>query len=128
MITVPPEKDLNIGDVDCQFTLSEEDYKWLLDTSRVLSSPHIAIQSDGTKAELITFDAEDDSAHTNSVEISEGRWPNGKPFKIVFSATNIKMIPGHYDVQVSFKGITHFKNSKDDIEYWIASESKFSKV
>jgi hypothetical protein len=128
MITVPPEKDLNIVDPECSFTLNEEDYKWISDTAKVLSSPHIAIQSDGTKAELITFDADDDSAHTNSIEISEGRWPNGKPFKIVFSAANIKMIPGHYDVQVSFKGISHFKNTKDDIEYWVASESKYSKV
>jgi hypothetical protein len=128
MITVPPEKDLNIVDPECQFTLSEEDYKWISDTAKVLSSPHIAIQSDGSKVELITFDADDDSAHSNSIEITASKCPNEKPFKIVFSATNIKMIPGHYEVQVSFKGISHFKNTKDDIEYWVASESKYSKV
>jgi len=128
MITVPPEKDLNIVDPECQFTLSEEDYKWISDTAKVLSSPHIAIQSDGTKVELITYDADDDSAHSNSIEITASKCPNEKPFKIVFSATNIKMIPGHYEVQVSFKGISHFKNTKDDIEYWVASESKYSKV
>jgi hypothetical protein len=128
MITIPPEKDLNIVDPECQFTLSEEDYKWISDTAKVLSSPHIAIQSDGTKVELITYDADDDSAHSNSIEITASKCPNEKPFKIVFSATNIKMIPGHYEVQVSFKGISHFKNTKDDIEYWVASESKYSKV
>jgi hypothetical protein len=91
----------------------------------VLSSPHIAIQSDGDTINLLTFDAADDSAHTNSIELGEG---NGNTYKVVFKTENIKLIPGTYDVDISFKGIGHFKNTKDDIDYWIAFESKESEV
>ena len=36
------------------------------------------------------------------------------------------MIPGDYDVEISFKGFAHFKNTKEDIQYWIAFEAKES--
>jgi hypothetical protein len=58
-------------------------------------------------------------------EVGEG---NGKKYKIVFKTENIKMIPGNYSVEISFKGIGHFKNTKEDIQYWIAFEAKETKI
>jgi len=125
MIVTPPEKEIVLPSVDCSFTLTQDDLEWIMKTSSVLSSPHIAIQSDGDIINLLTFDAADDSAHTNSIELGEG---NGKTYKVVFKTENIKLIPGSYEVDISFKGIGHFKNVKDDIDYWIAFESKESEV
>ena len=34
------------------------------------------------------------------------------------------MIPGSYKVDISFKGIGHFQHLTEDIQYWIAFESK----
>jgi hypothetical protein len=121
MIVTPPDRELNIPSVDVSFTLSEEDYAKLMKAANVLSTPHISIQSDGEKIVLQSFDAQDDSKSTNTIEIGEG---DGKQYRVVFKTENIKMIPGSYDVQISFKGISHFKNTKIDIQYWIASESK----
>jgi gp45 sliding clamp, C terminal len=125
MIVTPPEKEIVLPSVDCSFALTQDDLEWIMKTSSVLSSPHIAIQSDGDTINLLTFDASDDSAHTNSIELGEG---NGKTYKVVFKTENIKLIPGSYEVDISFKGIGHFKNIKDDIDYWIAFESKDSEV
>ena len=125
MIVIPPEKSLTMPSEDVKFTLTADDYHWIMDTSKVLSSPNIAIQSDGDAIELVTFDASNDAAHTNSLQIGDG---NGNKYKIVFKTENIKMIPGSYDVTISFKGIGHFKNTKDDIQYWIAFEAKETKI
>jgi len=125
MIVTPPEKEIVLPSIDCSFSLTQSDLEWIMKTSAVLSSPHIAIQSDGDTINLLTFDAADDSAHTNSIELGEG---NGNTYKVVFKTENIKLIPGTYDVDISFKGIGHFKNTKDDIDYWIAFESKESEV
>jgi hypothetical protein len=121
MIVTPPNKVLTLPSEDVKFTLTAEDYEWIIKTANVLSSPNIAIQSDGAKIEIVTFDAASDAAHTNSLEIADG---NGTSFKVVLKTENIKMIPGAYDVTISLKGISHFKNTKDDIQYWIAFESK----
>jgi len=125
MIVVPPEKEITLPSVDVSFTLSEEDYNNIMKVASVLSSPHIAVESDGDAVQLVAFDAQDNSAHTNSIQVGEG---NGKKYKIVFKTENIKMIPGSYAVEISFKGIGHFKNTKDDIQYWIAFEAKETKT
>jgi len=125
MIVTPPEKEITLPSVDVSFTLSEENYKSLTSATSILSSPHIAVESDGESIGLVSFDAADDSAHTNHIEIGEG---NGKKYKIVFKTENIKMIPGNYSVEISFKGIGHFKNTKEDIQYWIAFEAKETKI
>ena len=125
MIVTPPEKEITLPSVDVSFTLSEEDYNNIMKVSSVLSSPHIAVESDGDAVQLVAFDALDNSAHTNSIQVGEG---NGKKYKIVFKTENIKMIPGSYAVEISFKGIGHFKNTKDDIQYWIAFEAKETKT
>ena len=125
MIVTPPEKEITLPSVDVSFNLSEEDYNNIMKVSSVLSSPHIAVESDGDAVQLVAFDALDNSAHTNSIQVGEG---NGKKYKIVFKTENIKMIPGSYVVEISFKGIGHFKNTKDDIQYWIAFEAKETKT
>lgn len=125
MIVTPPEKSIVLPSEDVKFTLTAEDYDWIMKTSKVLSSPHIAIQSDGTTVQIVTFDATNDAAHTNSIDLNI---TSDKKYKIVFSVDNIKLIPGAYEVTVCFKGLTHFKNTKDNIQYWIASEGKYTKT
>jgi hypothetical protein len=125
MIVTPPDKEITLPSVDCEFTLSAEDYDSLMKAASVLSSPNIAVQSDGEVVELVTFDAANNAAHTNTIEVGEG---NGKKYKIVFKTDNIKLISGSYTVKISFKGIGHFQNTKDDIQYWIAFEAKESKT
>lgn len=125
MIVTPPEKEITLPSVDVSFTLSEEDYNNIMKVASVLSSPHIAVESDGDAVQLVAFDALDNSAHTNSIQVGEG---DGKKYKIVFKTENIKLIPGSYAVEISFKGIGHFKNTKEDIQYWIAFEAKETKT
>ena len=83
MIVTPPDRELNIPSVDVSFTLSEEDYAKLMKAANVLSTPHISIQSDGEKIVLQSFDAQDDSKSTNTIEIGEG---DGKQYRVVFKS------------------------------------------
>ena len=124
MIVTAPEKALNLPSVDITFTLSEEDYASILKSASILQSPNIAVESTGDKIVLTAFSAVDDSAHTNSIEVADG---NGSNFKMVFLTENLKMISGSYDVEISSKGLASFKNKTVDIQYWVATESKYSK-
>ena len=125
MIVTPPEKELTLPSVDCEFTLEAEDYDWIMKNAAVLSSPHIAVVSDGETIDINNYDAADNSAHTGTTQVGQG---NGKKYSIVFKTENIKLIPGSYEVKISFKGIGHFKNTKEDIQYWIAFEAKETKT
>lgn len=125
MIILPPDKEITLPSVDCSFTLTAEDYEWIMKTCSVLGSPHIGIRSDGEKIEIVTFDANDSSSNLNELVVGES---DGKTYSVVFKVENIKMLPGSYDVNISFKGIGHFKNTVENVQYWIAYESKESKV
>jgi len=123
MIVTPPNKEIKLDEVDCSFTLTSDDYADILKTASVLSCPNVTLQSDGELVELVAFDAKDDSQHNSSINVGAG---NGKSYRIVFKVENLKMIPGEYEVQISFKGFAHFKNTKDDIQYWVAFEKNES--
>lgn len=122
MIVTPPDKTVVMPSQDVSFVLNESDYDWITRTANVLQSPHIAIEGNNGKLKLTSFDAKNDAANVNSVELDDC----DIVFKSVFKTENLKMIPGSYSVMVSSKGIAHFKNQKESVEYWIATEKDSS--
>jgi hypothetical protein len=125
MIVTPPEKQFVMPEAEIKFTFSSEDFDWVLRAASVLSSPHIAIESDGKKVSIVTLDLQNDAAHTDALEIAEG---NGNKFKMIFKTENLtKVLPGVYEVAISSKGVSHFKNKNVPLQYYISTEagSKF---
>lgn len=125
MIVTPPEKELAMPDPEISIELTAADFADIMRTAAVLSSPQIAVESDGKKINLATLDTANDSAHTNTLELGDG---DGKVYKMIFKTENLsKAMPGSYNVNISSKGIAHFKNKDIDLQYWITTEqgSKF---
>jgi len=127
MIVAAPDKNLELNNPEIKFDLSAEDFDWILRAANVLSSPHIAIESDGSKVYVAAFDMQNDAAHTESLEVAKG---NNDKYKMLFKTENMKMLAGGYAVTISSKGIAHFKHKTVNIQYWIATEagSKYEKV
>mgnify|MGYP003353162401 CR=1 FL=1 len=123
MIITPPDKDLSLPSVEVSFKLSEDILMSIMKSASVLQSPNISVESDGSKIYVTSFNNKDDSAHTNSIEVSDTNVGN---FKAVFLTENLKMIPGSYDVEISSRGLASFKNTIQEVDYWIALEAKES--
>ena len=127
-INSPPEKELTMPDPEVSFTLSDEDFKWVMNAAGVLGSPQIAVESDGEKVVLLAFDSADSSAHTDALEVTAG---NGDKYRFVFKTEHIaKLLDGGYDVQISSKGISNFKHKTVNLQYWVSTEtgSTFTKA
>jgi hypothetical protein len=125
MIVTPPEKALTMPDAEIKFELSAEDFDWILRAASVLSSPQIAIESDGNTISVVTLDLANDSAHTDALDIGQG---NGNKYRMVFKTENLtKILAGSYEVSISSKGISHYKHKTQPLQYWITTEqgSKF---
>lgn len=114
-----PDKSVNMPNPDVVFTLNQSDYEFVVRASNTLGTPQISIQSDGDKIVLGAIDMKNTAAHTNQLEIGTG---NGKKYKMLFKTENLKMIPGSYEVSISFKGIASFKHTTKPIQYWVATE------
>lgn len=127
MIVTPPEKAITMPEAEIAFELSAEDFEWVMRAANVLSSPQIAIESDGKKVSIVTLDLQNDAAHTDALEIADG---NGDKYRMVFKTENItKLLAGSYEVKISSKGISHFKSKVVPLQYWVTTEqgSKFEK-
>ena len=120
MIVAAPDKPISMPEAEISFSLSQEDFDWVMKASAVLSSPYVAIESDGEKIFVTAFDPQNDSAHTDSLEIASS---NGSRYKMLFKVENLKMISGGYDVKISSKGISNFKHKALNLQYWIATET-----
>lgn len=128
MITLPPEKQVSMPDAEISFDLSSEDFDWIMKAASVLSSPQIAIESDGSTVNVITLDLQNDSAHTESLSLDAKG--SGDKYRMIFKTENVsKVLPGSYEVKISSKGIAYFKNKNLLLQYWISTEagSKFEK-
>ena len=126
MIVLPPEKDFVMPEPEIKFNLSAEDFDWITKASSVLSSPHVAIESDGITINVVTFNSQDDSAHSDDLEIS--KCDTGDKYKMIFKTENlVKVMAGNYEVSISSKGVSEFKNKDVPLTYWISTEtgSKF---
>lgn len=122
LIVAAPDKNLTLPSIDVEFSLSEEEFNWILRTANVLSSPNVAIESNGVEAFVRTCDTNNDSAHSNSVFL-DGFSVNGKSYKLIFKTENLKLLPGNYDVMISSKGIARFAEKAKRLVYFVTLET-----
>ena len=119
-VIVSPTKEVNMPEADVNFSLSSSNYKELLKMAAILKSPDLALV--GTKGGDILLKVCDKKNDTsNTFEIIVGKDATAD-YTFYFKVENMKMMEGDYDVAVSSKSISHFKNKKSPIEYWIALE------
>lgn len=121
VILVPPDKKINMGDTDIKISLTAEEIAWVTRIANSLDSPNIAFVSDGTKVEIQTFDAKNDSSDVNTTELNTN--PAGKKYNVIFATENLKFLEGAYDIEIASKGIGHFKNTTVPVEYWVMAET-----
>ena len=96
MIVTPPTHEIVMPVPEISFQLTNEDFQWILRAAAVLSSPHVAVESSGGKIFIVTLDVNNDSAHTDSLEIGQG---NGLSFKMIFRTESlVKLLAGGYGV------------------------------
>ena len=119
-VIVSPQKEVNMPDADVTFSLTESNYKELLKMAAILKSPDLAlIGTKGGDIILKVCDKKNDTSNSFDIVVGQGATAD---YTFYFKVENMKMLDGDYDVSVSSKSISHFKNKKLPIEYWIALE------
>ena len=120
-VVTTPKSDITMPEPDAKFTLQQNTFNQILKASSVLGVPDMVLDTgdDGTML-LRVSDRKNDTSNNFSIEVGEGAKPNQKFF---FKVENLKLLSGDYDVEVSTKGISRFKNVNKNIEYYIALET-----
>ena len=120
-VVTTPKSDITMPDPDATFTLKQSIFNQVLKASSVLGVPDMVLDVNETgHMNLRVSDRKNDTSNSFSVEVGEGGTPNQKFF---FKVENLKLLSGDYEVKVSSKGISNFKNVNKDVEYFIALET-----
>lgn len=119
LIVAPPDKPIQFPEPEIRLHIPEKIISHVFNMAGIFASPHIGLSSDGENVSISAFDVGGQKSHSNVTTFEEG---NGDSYSLHFKIECLKLFPGDYDVEISTKGVSHWKNKQVDVEYWITIE------
>lgn len=116
-ILTSPSKDISMPPCEVKFKLSADDLSALRKAASALGVSDVVIND----SKATVTDIKDATSNSFSVDL-DGLTDSNQPYQLVFNINNFKLLQGDYDVSISSKLISHFKNTSNDVEYYIALE------
>ena len=121
-VVTTPKTEISMPSVDATFTLTKDTFNKVLKAAAVLGAPDMVLDIGGDSImDLRVSDRKNDTSNSFSIEVGAESPAKGKKF--YFKVENLKLLPGDYEVEVSERGISRFKNVSKDVEYYIALET-----
>jgi hypothetical protein len=118
VIVTPPDKSINLPSQDVCFLLDTKELDKLLKAASVYQLPDMSVVGEAGVVKLVVRDKKNDTSNDFSIVVGE----TDEVFSFNFKVENIKIIPGSYEVVISQKLLSRFKNTGFDVSYWIALE------
>ena len=115
-VVTSPTKDITMPECEVKFNLSSDQLSTITKAAAVIGAPDMSLENGSLKA----TDKKNDTANDYVMDLDVDS--EGSDYKFWFKVENLKLIPGSYDVQVSSKNISHFRNLTGNVEYFIALE------
>ncbi len=123
MLTQPPSREVTMPEPEVKFTLTQETLNKLKRAASALGHKQIKVDADDESVKLIITDTKNATANNFTIRV-EGEATGDLSDGFTIGIDNLKLMPGDYEVQVSSKLVSHFKNTDRNVQYWIALEKK----
>lgn len=118
VIVTPPDKDIVLPSEDVCFELNTQQLDKLLKAASVYQLPDLSAVGEAGVVKLVVRDKKNDTSNDFSIVVGE----TNSEFTFNFKVENIKILPGTYEVVISQKLLSRFKNTGFDVTYYIALE------
>ena len=119
-ILTTPDKDITMPTSEVNIILTEEILSKTKKAASVLGHLDVAIIGTDDSISIKILDTKDSSANTFETDL--GPNTTGHKFSFVMNISNMKIIDGEYDVQISSKLISTWTNKTKPVSYFIALE------
>jgi len=118
-VVTTPTKMITMPSEEVKLTMSKEDLSKLKRAAGAIGAPDMVLERKGDESSLTVKDKKNDTANNYSLDVDT---TGDGQFNFFFKVENMKLLDGTYDVIISSKNISHYKNKSSDVEYWIALE------
>jgi hypothetical protein len=116
-----PSKPVNMPVADVKFHLDNDTLNRIKRAATALGHSELSITPGGDGCITLTVTSSDNST-ANSFSIDVTGESQADKYNFIFNISNLKMLAGNYDVEISSKLISQFKNTDGSLKYWIALE------
>lgn len=113
-------KASEMNDFEVNFTLDTDTLNKIKRAASALGHSSVSITSNEGSICLTVFDPENPTSNTFSIEVPGTC--ESENFNFVLNISNIKILPGDYNVSLSSKLMSKFSHTEKDVVYWIALE------
>ena len=123
-VVTTPTKEISMPEGEVSFTLENDMLINVQKAAAVIGAPDMALEAMSAGVALLKVtDKKNATANDYAVQVKVNN-EDGKdlPYKFWFKVENLRLLSGSYGVEVCSKNISHFVNTKVDIQYWIALE------
>lgn len=114
-----PSKDVVMPEPEVTFVLTNDTLNKLKRAASTLGHDQVSITGKDGVLSLSVVDSENSTSNTYSIDI-DGEFTSDAQFNVIMNISNLKILPGDYEVQLSSKSISQFKNKEVNVTYWIA--------
>jgi hypothetical protein len=118
VIITPPDKSINLPSQDVCFILDTKELDRLLKAAAVYQLPDLSVVGEAGVVKLVVRDKKNDTSNDFSVVVGE----TDDVFTFNFKVENLRILPGTYEVVISQKLLSQFKNTSINVSYWVALE------
>ena len=119
-VVTTPQKEITMPSVEISYKLSSSTLSEVQKAAAVIGAPDMLLEN----GKLKVTDKKNSTANDYWTPLDVDK--NDAKYKFWFKVENLKIIPGTYDVEMSSKKISRFKNTSVDVEYFIALEPESS--
>ena len=116
-----PQKDIKMPECEVQFKLDANTLNKWRSAASTLGHTNVSVTPGEGVLTLSVVDNENATSNAYSIDVPYTSKPES-PFTFIINISNLKIIPGDYEVSISSKLISEFKNTEVNVRYWIALE------
>lgn len=115
-----PKKDIVMPTAEIKFTLGNDTLNKIKRAASALGHSTVAIRPNNGSVSLAIIDPGNPTSNTFTIDV-DGTYESNN-FELILNISNLKLLPGDYQVEISSRLISHFINKTNGVEYYLALE------
>ena len=121
-ILTTPQKDITMPDCEVTVSFTDDILSQIRKAASALGHNEMSITPNAEGLNIKVFDSKDSSANIYNIQLANDAGYKEDQFNFVINIANLKLLDGDYDVKISSKLISEWKNTTKPVRYYIALE------
>lgn len=121
-ILTTPQKDITMPDCEVTVSFTDDILSQIRKAASALGHSEMSISATEDGVNIKVFDSKDSSANIYNIQLANDAGYREGQFEFVININNLKLLDGDYEVNISSKLISEWKNTTKPVRYYIALE------